>query len=318
MISKFKNMTRLVLLLFTIISLSSQAQTNWIKGHAVWNYEWFYPALNGSLRIETMNDTMIQGHTCQKLKCDTHTKMITGPNGSFMHLIDTDYQFIYFEQDTVWYWKNNEFLVLYDFTATQGQVRLLEPGAENQECNDSSYLFIDSIYTGNLNGVAMTFYQTRDSSSNSMIHGGLVNSHFGMMSLDDNFSHNFFPSQAWCSQSPNDGTLYKLRCFEDDSLTYNPGNVDCEYYTYLGLGESQLSNISVFPNPSAGKIEVLSEVPLKSIRVMNLIGATLKEVNTNLTLTEIDLSELPQGTYYLHIENSNNEQAVKPIQVSGR
>nr|WP_294861387.1 T9SS type A sorting domain-containing protein [uncultured Fluviicola sp.] len=311
-------MKKSLFFIFALICLSSQAQSNWIKGHAVWNYEWFSPGWEGALRMETMNDTIIQGHTCTKLKCDDHTKMNTGPNGSFTHLISTQYKFVYFEQDTVWYWKNNGFLVLYDFTAAQGNVRLLEPGVENQECNDSSYLFIDDVYTSSLNGINTTIYETRDSSSNSILHGGLVNSHFGMMSSDFSFSHGFFPLPGWCSQSPNDGSMYKLRCFEDDSLTYNPGNVDCEYYTYLGLSEEEMDGISVFPNPTQGKIDVLSDIPLKSIQVVNLLGETLKRFDADLTLKEIDLSELPQGTYYLKIENSNGEQHIKPIQLSGR
>ncbi|WP_343637013.1 T9SS type A sorting domain-containing protein [Fluviicola sp.] len=310
-------MNRLILLFFAIIGLSAQAQTNWIKGHAVWNYEWFIPELSGSLRIETMNDTIIDGHTCQKLKCDKHTKMTTGPNGSFLHTIDTEYQYIYFEQDTVWYRKNNAFLVLYDFTAVQGQVRMLEPGIENQECNDSSYLFIDSVYSGMLNGETATFYETRDSTTNSIQHGGLVNSHFGMMSSGFSPSHSFFPVPGWCSQSPNDGVYYKLLCFEDDSLSYNPGNQDCEYYTYLGLDESQMSGVSVFPNPSAGKIQLVSDFPLRKIRVMSVTGVVLKEIDAALALQEIILSELPCGTYYLDIENERGERVVKTVQLSG-
>ena len=309
-----------LLLLFTIISLSALAQSsNWIKGHAVWNYEWYMPGfVGGVLRIETIGDTSLQGYTCQKLKCDNHEIFIINQNGDQAHYVTTTYNYIYFEQDTVWYLKNNQFSVLYDFTVMEGQTRFLGIGGENQQCNDSSYLFIDSIYNGNLNGVNTTFYQTRDSSSNSIQHGGLVNARFGMMSSDFSPSHQLFPVNGWCIQSPNDGRYYKLRCFQDDSLTYNPTSVDCEYYTYLKLNESKLNAISVFPNPSTGKIELLSDISLKHIQVMNLVGATLKEFDANLTLKEIDLTDLPQGTYFLNIENSNGEQVVKSIQLSGR
>lgn len=312
-------MKKNLLFVFILASLSSLSQsTNWIKGHAVWHYEWFSPAFGGDLRIETVGDTTIQGHICQKLKCDNHEIFTINQNGDQAHYVTTSYSYIYFEQDTVWYLKNNQFSVLYDFTLTEGQTRFLGVGMENQECSDSSYLFVDSVYIGSLNGVHTTFYQLRDSSSNSILHGGLVNSHFGMMSPDFDFAHKFFPVGGWCMQSPNDGQMFKLRCFEDDSLTYNPENVDCEYFTYLSLNESELNRVSVFPNPSTGKIEFFSDVPLKTVRVMNLIGATLKEFNTNLALQKIDLTELPQGTYYLNIENLNGEHTIKPIQISGR
>lgn len=312
-------MKKFFLFIFVLVSSPAFTQsTHWIKGHAVWNYDWFYPSLNGSLRIETMNDTVIQGRSCQKLKCDTHTKINTGPNGSFIHTIDTEYRFIYFEQDTVWYWKNNGFLVLYDFTASQGQVRLLEPGAENQDCNDSSYLFIDQVYPGNINGSSATFYEVRDSSSNSILQGGVINSHFGMMSTDFGFSHGFFPVWAWCnSQVPNDGTMYKLRCFQDDSLTYNPGNEDCEYYTYLGLTEHAAFDLSIFPNPSSGKIVVSSEVPLSQVRVLSIAGVLLKNIEANQAILEMDLGDLPAGTYFLDLENNSREHVIKPVLISG-
>ncbi|AEA42789.1 T9SS type A sorting domain-containing protein [Fluviicola taffensis] len=312
-------MKQTLLILFTILSLSAFSQsTNWIKGHGVWHYDWFYPGIDGSMRIETMNDTVIQGHTCQKLKCDKHTKMNTDPNGGFVHLIDTEYKFIYFEQDTVWFWNANQFKVLYDFTAAEGQSRLIDVGVQNQECNDSSYILIDTVYNSTLNGVNVTLFQTRDSSSNSIQYGGLINSHFGMMDLVSAPSHFLFPVTGWCSSSPNDGIFYKLRCFQDDSLTYNPGNVDCEYYTYLSLNESELTKVSVFPNPSSGMFELSSEIPLNKIRLVNLLGSVLREFDSNVTSQQIDLSDLPQGTYYLNIENSNGEHLVKALQLLGR
>lgn len=85
-----------------------------------------------------------------------------------------------------------------------------------------------------------------------------------------------------------------------------------------GLNEAVKKSVAVFPNPSQGKVEVLSEVPLKRINVLNILGTLIKQVNTDLTLTEVDLSGLPQGTYYLDIENRNGEKAVKSVQVSGR
>jgi hypothetical protein len=138
---------------------------------------------------------------------------------------------------------------------------------------------------------------------------GKVNSRFG-------------PSEAYllplyrnCDSTFVEFDQISFICFEDDSLYYNPTNEACAYY--LGLNESQLNKVSVFPNPSSGKIELLSEIPLKTVQVVNLLGSKMKEFNVNLTMQQIDLSDLPQGTYYLNIENSNGEQIIKPIQLSG-
>ena len=84
----------------------------------------------------------------------------------------------------------------------------------------------------------------------------------------------------------------------------------------MGLNESALDPVIVFPNPSSGKIELLSDIPLKSIQVIDALGTVLKEFHTNLTLAEIDLAELPGGTYYLKIENTNDERTIRPIQLT--
>ena len=46
--------------------------------------------------------------------------------------------------------------------------------------------------------------------------------------------------------------LYGIKCFEDDSLYYNPNNEDCEYYLTqleLGLSQAGMLNFKVNPNP---------------------------------------------------------------------
>ena len=305
-----KTLITIIVLFQTAFSFSQS--DNWIDGHAVWNYDWFSPGLGGSVRIETMNDTLIGGHLCQKLKRDLHVVYTINQNGDQAHDIVTSFSYIYFEQDTVWwYLSDNLFTVLYDFTATQGQTRMLHAGVENEECNDSSYLFIDSVYAGSLNGVNVTFYETRDSITNSIIHGGLVNSHFGMMSKDMDFSHLFFPSAAWCMNVPNDGVMYKLRCFEDDSVSYNPGNVDCEYYTYLSMNAHNDAAISVYPNPATESVVVSNFGQNASLVVRDITGKEVYSTDVSENAV-IDIHSWESGTYLISIigEKSSGRYAL--------
>ena len=72
-------------------------------------------------------------------------------------------------------------------------------------------------------------------------------------------------------------------------------------------GKSAPSQTSVFPNPTDGLLKInVSEVEkaVQSVKVYDLTNVLLLELN-NVKNNEIDLSNLKNGTYILHIETSN-------------
>ncbi|MNK24822.1 hypothetical protein D3C87_431370 [compost metagenome] len=308
-------MKQALLFIFACVSLSGFSQSNWIKDHAVWHYKYFNHSMLGSgyIKVWDAGDTTIQNKVCTKLDAEQHYFMPTGPEWNLMEIV-TDYVsgIVYFSNDTVYHWDQDHFSVLYDFSAQANDQWLLQTGGSpGFSCNDTSVCIVQSVGTviiGGQNYRELTVGYAPDAGFHIR---GRVNTRFGA-------SQGYvLPFNRSCDSITSiDLDQITFICYEDDSLYYNPTGESCEYY--LGLNEFEKNRITVFPNPSAGKIELLSEVPLKNIKVMNLLGATLKEVNTNLTLTEIDLSELPKGTYYLDIENSNGERSVKPIQLSGK
>ena|SRR6218665_2234826 len=285
---------------------------NWIDGQAVWNYEFIGPEGSGALRIETMGDSVIGNYVCQKLKCDRHTIHPIGP-GQYSHDIETSYRFIRFEEDTVWLWSpwTFDFSVLYDFTATQGSMRYLGEGSDEEYCQSDSYLFVDSVYSGELNGVDMTFYETRDSMFNSIQHGGLVNSHFGKMSLNFGYTNHFFPLQAWCIMAPDERPVYKLRCFQDDSLTYNPGNVDCDYYTFLSVSDYSVAKLRVFPNPGEDYFWIDGITDMVSLKVFSVDGKLVYEETAFETNEIVQTSDWKSGLYTIVVESKKEVQELK-------
>jgi hypothetical protein len=70
--------------------------------------------------------------------------------------------------------------------------------------------------------------------------------------------------------------------------------------TSLGIGLVLQGNISIYPNPSTGKITLSStEKDIKELRIIDLTGKILLE-KTNVNLNEtIDLSGLQAGIYFL-------------------
>jgi hypothetical protein len=306
-------MKKSLLFIFSLMSLSSMAQSNWIKGDAVWHYKFFNFSMPGSgyIKVWSAGDTMIQNKVCTKLKAVNHD---FEPINAQLELTEfvTDYMsgIVYYSNDTVYRWYNNEFHVLYDFSGQSGDSWILATGNAPFGCNDTSTCIVESVGSINLGGNLYNELQVNYTADSYEFIHGKINTRFGPT------QRYLFPLPRPCDSSSVDIDQITFICFQDDSLYYNPTNEACEYY--LGLNESTLNTISVFPNPSSGKIELLSDIPLKKIQVVNVLGTTLKEIEANLTLKEIDLSELPQGTYYLKIENSNGEQIVKSIQLLGR
>lgn len=304
-------MKKSLLFIFTLVSLSSMAQSIWTKGNAVWHYRFYNVGETGYIKVWEDGDTTLQGIQCTKLKSVRHSFMLTGPGGNYFESTMNYIQgIVYTSNDTVFHWDEDHFSVLYDFSATLNDTWVLHDGMTGFGCNDTSICVVQSAGTVTIGGENYPELTLSHAPGSSVYVSGKVNSRFGPS------ESYLLPFPTNCDSSIVEYDQVSFICFEDDSLYYNPNNQACEYH--LGLDEFGKSKVTVFPNPSAGKIELLSEIPLKSIRVTNVFGATVKEWSTNLTLTAIDLSELPQGTYYLDIENSNGEKSVKPIQLSGR
>ena len=70
-----------------------------------------------------------------------------------------------------------------------------------------------------------------------------------------------------------------------------------------------LNQISVYPNPTAQKIKVdnITGTPL-NIQVIDRHGKTVKQLFSNVSVIEIDLTNLAAGYYILNIQNKLNNQ----------
>jgi len=304
-----------LLFIFMLINLCSLGQSIWIKENAVWHYKYFNYGTPGSGYIKVWDDgnVVIQNKVCSNLKAERHHFTTWGPQQEMTEFV-SDYidAAVYLSNDTVFYWDQDHFSVLYDFSAQVNDQWILQTGADTTftACNDTSVAVVQSVGTINLEGQSFTELYMGALSGSGVYLAGRVNSRFGAS------QSYLFPFPTNCSSEIIEWDVVSFVCYQDDELYYNPTGGSCEYY--LGVDESVKSFVSVFPNPTAGKVELLSDIPLKTIRVVDVLGAVLKEFPASFTLMEIDLAELPGGMYYLHIENSNGEQVVKPIQISGR
>ncbi|MBI3238169.1 MAG: T9SS type A sorting domain-containing protein [Flavobacteriia bacterium] len=295
-----KTIVTTTFILFTF-ALFSQV---WVNSNPVWHYNYWTISEGGFIKIEQTGDTLIEGFSCQKLNGIKHAFFVTGPDGNIGHTASVfGNWYTRASNDTVYYWDENHFNVLYDFSASVGDSWLIEDGTEWFQCNDSSYTKVESVGTVNLNGEQAIQLNLIDSVGGSFGLSGAVNSHFGAM------GGFLFPTGRSC-----DSTIivewyqFDFCSFQDDSLSYNPSGEDCEYMlTHLGLAESNTFRYLVAPNPANDILHVLLPKGKAHYRIITLTG---KEMETG-TLTEqtfdLNISHLSEGMYMLQLTGQNGE-----------
>jgi len=94
---------------------------------------------------------------------------------------------------------------------------------------------------------------------------------------------------------------------------------DSTYYYFHGGGTGInvmiVGGITVYPNPSRGKITISSNSSVSSIEIYNLLG---ERIYTNLkckqqTSREIDLTNFPEGIYFVKIYNGMKSHSKKIV-----
>ena len=87
-----------------------------------------------------------------------------------------------------------------------------------------------------------------------------------------------------------------------------------ETCTTLGIEDSVLNDVVVYPNPTKAVLNI-KNVTLEKAAVYNLLGQLVESFNLNTADLDhtIDLSALPKGMYYVYLINQNSASAKKVI-----
>ena len=117
-----------------------------------------------------------------------------------------------------------------------------------------------------------------------------------------------FPDYAVGDVIPNTAEIY---------FDFNPAIItntwNTNFVESLGVGESEFSNLTVYPNPVKDVLQIRNTSLISSIEITSVLGKQilLKTVD-NLT-TEIDLNEFSNGVYFVKIKSNEGEKIVKII-----
>lgn len=82
-----------------------------------------------------------------------------------------------------------------------------------------------------------------------------------------------------------------------------------------GIAENKMiSGLNVYPNPTSGMLNIeLNNSTVKSVQIIDLTGKVVGTANGNSKVTELNMSNLSNGVYYVKIKTDNASSVIKVI-----
>ena len=207
---------------------------------------------------------------------------------------DVTREYVYMRDGKVYWWNKTleEFTVLYDFGAQEGDTWVTKVGTE------TLIMHVNSVETVEYEG--KTYRMLHVSDADDYFSGDIV---CGIGHLTS-----FFPERL---MDNGDGLRVEgLRCYWiEDELVFKYGDEDCDaiYSEVHGVEEDILSmgsgSFTVYPNPTNGVLFVETchgaSLPDQTYQIASLMGQTLLTGHITAENQQIDVSSLPQGMYFI-------------------
>lgn len=280
-------MKRLLFVFLTAVSYQISAQEFAPVG-SKWHYDegTFNPNLITFQTIESVSDTIINSVPCRKL---IRVSRFSGTP-------DTSILYMYSMNDSVFFYIENNFHLLYDFSAIAGDTITL--GYYTTYNGSPLLMVIDSTGTIDVNGQIRSLQYITCGDGISIEFGGIVIEGIG----NTNY---MFPL-------PDNSMDGPLRCYEDSitGLFINPYHQengwnfqDCEQII-TGINQPEaVTEITLFPNPTTNSLAITNLDRPTDFKFFDIHGRSVKSGKVNPTQL-IDLNDLTKGLYFLKLWNS--------------
>jgi hypothetical protein len=77
--------------------------------------------------------------------------------------------------------------------------------------------------------------------------------------------------------------------------------------TGIGVDELNMDNVSIYPNPTKGMLNVSADNQLETIRIYNVVGELVVDIsNLNSSTTSLDLEGYGHGVYVVHVTSGGS------------
>ena len=273
------------------------------------NTEWYYEIQNenGSItyqHLECAADTTVN-HKEVTIIIRTNTLYDKGEH------TEVTREYVYEVNDVLYWWNKDleEFTVLYDFNAEEGDEWEVSVGEE------SITLHVDAVSEFVYYGIP---YKALTVSDEEGVFSGTVVCGIGHMT-------SFFPEKLMTRGE--EFSVEGIRCcWKNEELVFKMGNSDCDaiYNELHGIeedgpstpstGSGTAGTLTVYPNPTNGVLTIQHSsfnIPNSSFRITNLMGQTVQTGSLNAETQQIDVSDLPQGMYFITVGDMTQKFVVR-------
>lgn len=277
-----------------LISLGSFAQNLWPHENA----EWWMEITNGLYSPALMHhyidgDTTIAGISCSLLQSDQIYAYPNDPQN--FQTFSAQQEYLHFNGDTLFWWKDDEFRPLICFNAEVGDSWYpLPPDGIIPSC-DMQPIFVTAVDSVEYNqewyrrvyiegdfGGSDPFYWEGPFDERTFMRG------------------NPYPFYNDC-EGVIEWYLYSFRCYSDDELFINVSSGDCS--APLSTTAQQVDEIKLYPNPIQSE-QMLQVENIDRFTLFSLNGKALQNENLeNRKKSEIPIN-LPAGIYIIKLQSS--------------
>jgi hypothetical protein len=215
---------------------------------------------------------------------------------------DVTREYVYMRDGKVYWWNKTleEFTVLYDFGAQEGDTWVTKVGTETLTMHVDAVEDIE--YEGKI------YRMLRVSDPDDLFSGDIV---CGIGHLTS-----FFPERL---MDNGDGIRVEgMRCYwVENELVFKYGDEDCDaiYDELHGVEEDVENQFNVYPNPTNGVLFVETHgrapLPTPTYRISNLMGQTILSGNITAENQQIDVSGLPEGMYFITVGDATRKFVVR-------
>ena len=263
--------------------------------------EWYYEIQNenGSItyqHLEYVADTTIN-HKDVTIIIRTNTLYDKAEHSEVTR------EYVYTEDGVVYWWNKDlqEFTVLYNLDAQPGDSWVIKVGMEQITMQ------VDAVDMYYYDGRLFRMLQVSD--ENDVFSGSIV---CGIGHLSS-----FFPEKLMTR-----GKNYRvegMRCYwREGELFFKYGDEDCDavYKEYhSGIEDHEDAMFAVYPNPTNGVLVVetqnFASLPTQTYRITNLMGQTLMTGQITSETEQINVSDLPDGMYFITVGQGTRKFVVK-------